>query len=62
MRIVHLDPPVGTFPYLPACGDWGSPDTDSTKEARGVTCPACLEVMRQRGRADPPPVGAPRPT
>jgi hypothetical protein len=59
MRVVHLDPPVGTFPYVPVCGDWGSPDTDGTKEARGVTCLACREVMGSAPRAGPPPVSVP---
>lgn len=45
MRTVHLDPPRGTFPYLPACGSWGASDSDGTTEPRGVTCPACLAVM-----------------
>ena len=45
MRVVHLDRPTGTIPFLPLCGDWGPPDSDGTKEPRGVTCQACLAVM-----------------
>jgi hypothetical protein len=57
MRVVHLDRPVGTIPFLPICGDWGSPDSDGTKEPRGVTCRACLAVMA-RATADAPLVVA----
>jgi len=45
MRTVHLDPPRGTFPFVPVCGSWGAADSDGTTEPRGVTCPACLVVM-----------------
>jgi hypothetical protein len=59
MRLVHFDPQTSTFyrplagavPYLPLCGDWGPTDTDITKEANGVTCPACREVMGPVGAA-----------
>ncbi|BDG04719.1 hypothetical protein [Anaeromyxobacter oryzae] len=27
--------------------------TSSTKHARAVTCPACLEILRDRGNGDP---------
>jgi hypothetical protein len=59
MRVVHIDPPIGTIPHVPVCGDWGPADTDATKEARGVTCPACLEVMSRALAPGPAPVSVP---
>jgi len=45
MREVHFDRPSGGGTFLPICGDWGSPDSDWTREPRGVTCQACLAAM-----------------
>lgn len=59
MRLVHLDPPPGTFPFVPICGAWGAPDADGTKEPRGVTCPACREAMGRAAGGGPPPVVVP---
>jgi len=59
MRIVHLDRPSGTVPFLPLCGDWGSPDADGTKDPRGVTCPACLGAMARVREAAPVTVSVP---
>ncbi len=48
MRVVHFAPSDAAYAE-PLCGDWGSMDTDWTDSASGVTCQACLGVLR-RGR------------
>jgi hypothetical protein len=59
MRVVHLDRPAGTIPFLPLCGDWGPPDSDGTKEPRGVTCQACRDVMARVAGGGPVPAAPP---
>jgi hypothetical protein len=46
MRVVHLARSNVRYAE-PLCGDWGSMDTDWTDFALGVTCQACLVVLRR---------------
>jgi len=52
MRVVH-QVRDGDRPHAePLCGDWGGMDTAWTDAPDGVTCPACLVLLRaSRSRA-----------
>jgi hypothetical protein len=44
MRVIHQQRMSSTGHVVPACGAWGSTDTDWT-DASGVTCVACRDAM-----------------
>jgi hypothetical protein len=59
MRVIHLAMPdgAGVEPRAhvdPACGAWGSMDTDWTDVVGAVTCAACRAVLRAHEAAAPP--------
>jgi len=60
MRPIHFAKPPSGRPYLePLCGAWGSMDTHWTEDSAGVTCDACLDLLR--GGAGPGRTGAAMP-
>lgn len=44
MRVIHQQRMSSTGHVVPACGAWGSTDTDWTADASGVTCVACRDA------------------
>ena len=52
MRPVHLVKPSGGPFVEPICGAWGSMADHWTDDAAGVTCGACLDLLRGLPHAD----------
>lgn len=51
MRVVHRVRDDAAARLEPLCGDWGSMDTHWTEDAAGVTCAACLGILRDISRS-----------
>jgi len=61
MRAIHFaKPPAGNSYLEPLCGDWGSMDTHWTEDPGGVTCGACLDLLRGAGRPGQAAAAGPR--
>jgi len=51
MRVVHFERAKSQDLVQPLCGEWGSMDTDWSRDPDAVTCPACRDGF-DRARRD----------